>query len=59
MVWYPGSEGGHALADVLFGRVEPRGRLPFAAPRDEADLVDFDRDAETAPLRNCCTANGT
>ena len=48
MVWYPGSEGGHAVADVLFGRVEPGGRLPFAVPRDEADLVDFDRDAETA-----------
>ena len=48
MVWYPGSEGGHALADVLFGRAEPGGRLPFAVPRDESDLVDFDRDAETA-----------
>ena len=48
MLWYPGSEGGHALADVLFGRTEPGGRLPFAVPRDESDLVDFDRDAETA-----------
>ncbi len=48
MVWYPGSEGGHALADVLFGRAEPTGRLPFAIPREESDLVDFDRDATTA-----------
>ena len=48
MVWYPGSEGGHALADVLFGRAEPGGRLPFAVPVDESDLVDFDRDAEVA-----------
>ena len=48
MVWYPGSEGGHALADVLFGQAEPGGRLPFAVPRQESDLVDFDRDAETA-----------
>ena len=48
MVWYPGSEGGHALADVLFGQSEPGGRLPFAIPLDESDLVDFDRDAETA-----------
>ena len=48
MVWYPGSEGGHALADVLFGHTEPGGRLPFAIPRDESDLVDFDRDADTA-----------
>ena len=48
MVWYPGSEGGHALADVLFGQSEPGGRLPFAVPRHESDLVDFDRDADTA-----------
>ena len=48
MVWYPGSEGGHALADVLFGGSEAGGRLPFAIPRDESDLVDFDRDASTA-----------
>ena len=44
MVWYPGSEGGHALADVLLGAAEPGGRLPFAVPVDEADLVDFDKD---------------
>ena len=48
MVWYPGSEGGHALADVLLGRAEPGGRLPFAVPHDESHLVDFDRDADTA-----------
>ncbi len=47
MVWYPGSEGGHALADVLFGQREPGGRLPFAIPHEESDLVDFDRDATT------------
>ncbi len=45
MFWYPGMEGGHALADVLLGECEPGGRLPFAVPRDEADLVDFDKDA--------------
>jgi len=45
MMWYAGSEGGNALADVLFG-AEPGGRLPFALPREEGDLVDFDRDAE-------------
>jgi beta-glucosidase len=47
MVWYPGMEGGHAIADVLLGNAEPGGRLPFAVPRDEADLVHFDRDATT------------
>lgn len=47
-IWYPGLEGGHALADVLAGSAEPGGRLPFAMPRDEADLVDFDPDARAA-----------
>ncbi|MCC5950512.1 MAG: glycoside hydrolase family 3 C-terminal domain-containing protein [Acidimicrobiia bacterium] len=45
LVWYPGMEGGHALADVVLGRCEPGGRLPFAVPYDEAQLVPFDRDA--------------
>jgi len=33
MVWYPGTEGGPALADVLFGDAEPGGRLPVSWPR--------------------------
>ncbi len=48
MIWYPGMEGGHALADVLLGAAEPGGRLPFAVPRDADDLVAFDRDATAA-----------
>jgi len=47
MIWYPGMEGGHALADVVLGAVEPGGRLPFAVPHDESQLVHFDRDATT------------
>jgi beta-glucosidase len=47
MAWYPGMEGGAALADVLLGRSGPGGRLPFAIPRDEADLPPFDRNATT------------
>ena len=32
MSWFNGSEGGHALADVLLGRLSPAGRLPFTLP---------------------------
>jgi beta-glucosidase len=45
LAWYPGMEGGAALADVLLGVREPGGRLPFAVPRDEADLPPFDKNA--------------
>jgi beta-glucosidase len=47
VVWYPGMEGGAAFGDVLTGAREPGGRLPFALPRDEADLVPWDPDAGT------------
>lgn len=45
--WYSGMEGGHGLADVLFGRVDASGRLPFSVPVDESHLPPFDRDAES------------
>jgi len=37
-VWYPGEEGGHAVADVLFGDADPGGRLPISFPISEAQL---------------------
>ena len=44
--WYSGSEGGHALADVLLGRVDASGRLPFSIPTSEDHLPFFDRNAK-------------
>ncbi|KZL14102.1 glycoside hydrolase family 3 C-terminal domain-containing protein [Pseudovibrio sp. Ad26] len=43
--WYPGMEGGTALARILSGEVSPSGKLPFVIPRRESDLPDFDRNA--------------
>ncbi len=42
MAWYPGMEGGHAVARVLFGEVNPGGRLPCTWPRSAEQLPPFD-----------------
>ncbi|MEY2152789.1 beta-glucosidase [Rhodanobacter sp. 115] len=36
--WYPGAGGGEAIARLLYGEVDPAGRLPVSWPRDEAQL---------------------
>jgi len=39
--WYPGAEGGLAVAEVLFGEVNPSGRLPVTFYRSTDDLPEF------------------
>jgi beta-glucosidase len=46
MAWYPGQEGGHAIADVLFGDVNPSGRLPLTFARSGDDLPEFPNDRD-------------
>jgi beta-glucosidase len=41
MLWYPGEQGGTALADVLFGRVSPSGRLPITFVQGLDSLPPF------------------
>ena len=44
--WYSGMEGGNVLPEILFGDVNPSGKLPFVIPADEKHLpqVDFMQD---------------
>jgi len=38
MAWYPGMQGGRAIAEALFGEFNPGGKLPISIPCDEAQL---------------------
>ena len=46
MAWYSGMEGGNALANILFGKINPSGKLPFTIPKDPAHLPYFGIDID-------------
>ena len=48
MAWYPGMEGGSAIAEILFGQVNPSGKLPVTFPAANDQNPPFDKKAKSA-----------
>ncbi len=46
MAWYAGQEGGTAIAQILFGDVNPSGKLPITFPKSTEQLPEFDNESE-------------
>jgi beta-glucosidase len=42
LIWYPGEEGGNAVADVVFGKTSPSGRLPLTFPKSLDQLPPYE-----------------
>jgi len=48
--WYPGTQGGNAVANLLFGDAVPGGKLPFAWPRDVGQIpINYAHNTTQAP----------
>lgn len=41
LAYYPGMEGGNAIGEIVFGKVNPSGKLPFVIPEKEEQLPDI------------------
>ncbi|WP_291941800.1 glycoside hydrolase family 3 N-terminal domain-containing protein [Chitinophaga sp.] len=41
LAWYPGEQGGTALADIIYGKYSPAGRLPLTLYKSLSDLPDY------------------
>lgn len=42
LAWYPGEEGGNAVADIIFGKTSPSGRLPITFPKSFSQLPPYE-----------------
>ncbi len=51
MAWYPGMEGGNAIAEIIFGDVNPSGKLPVSVPVKSDETVYFNKKAKTIDYR--------
>lgn len=49
-VWYPGDNGGPAIANVLFGKVNPSGKLPVTFPKADTDTPTAGKEWEKNPV---------
>lgn len=57
--FYPGEEGGHAIASILFGDVNPSGKLPVTIVRNVGQLPGFYYQKPTGKFRNYVFSDST